>query len=290
MNLDASYRSLVETYNRAKNNPGIAPFESNQVRDLTVINFIGDILIVIAVDSDGAIGEKPSDIVKVNGYVCGRFGTRVPLMEILACGAIPIAAFDPLAVEMDPYGMAIIDGVRDELRSAGLSEDFPLSGSTEDNIPTVQTGMGVVIMGIVMKQDFRPGTSQPGDHVYCIGIPKSGPDDMITLDDPEIADARTIEEVRRIEGVHDILPVGSKGIMYESTQLSISAGLTFHNFQSKVDLLKSAGPSTCILISTTETAAKLIQKITERPVNRIGSLVLDNEKQQQYTLNRSGFL
>lgn len=278
MNSESPYNRLLQRYRQAKENNSIVPFPSNQIRDLTVINLIGDMLLVTAVDSDGAIGEKESDIVKVSGYECGRFGTRVPLMEILACGAIPVAAFDALSVEMETYGRLIIKGVIDELRSVGLPENFPLSGSTEDNIPTVQTGVGVVIIGIVTKDDFKPGTSKPGDYILCVGLPKSGPDDFVSSDDPDIADAKTITILRNIDGVNDILPVGSKGIMYEANELARTAGLAFQKNDPLIDLFKSAGPSTCFLVSANETACIQIRKKIEKPVHQIGSLVFNNEK------------
>ncbi len=287
MNGESPYNRLVQRYRQAKENNNIVPFTSHQIRDLTVIDLIGDMLMVIAVDSDGAIGEKESDIVKVSGYECGRFGTRVPLMEILACGAIPVAAFDALSVEMETYGRSIIKGVIDELRSVGLPESFPLSGSTEDNIPTVQTGIGVVIIGIVTKEDFKPGTSKPGDFILCVGLPKSGPDDVVLSDDPDIADSKAIAILRKIEGVHDIVPVGSKGVMYEANELARTSGLVFKKNDSAINLSKSAGPSTCFLVSANETAYIQIQKKTEKPVSRIGSLVLDNDKRRSYTHDRS---
>jgi hypothetical protein len=288
MNGDVSYYRLIEMYNKARENAGIVPYPSSQIRDLTVLQLVGDMQMVVAVDSDGAIGEKESDVVKVTGYECGRFGARVPLMEILASGAVPVAAFDALAVEMEPYGRSIIKGVRDELSSIGLPDTFPLSGSTEDNIPTVQTGIGVVIIGIVSKHDFKPGTSMPGDRVLCIGIPKSGPNDHISLEDPDIADSKTVAQLRNIDGVHDILPVGSKGVLYEANELARIAGLTFQKQDSVIDMVKSAGPSTCFLVSTNETARDILQEKTDKPVNLIGSLVPYDEKRDRNTFDRSG--
>jgi len=232
-----------------------------------------DLLLVVAVDSDGAIGPKPDDVVRVTGYECGRFGTRVPLMEVLASGAIPVAAFDTLAVEMTPTGEQIIRGVREELWSVGLPEHFPVSGSTEDNVATKQTGMGVVILGIVARKDFRPGSSKVGDEVVCIGIPKSGPDDPISLHDVEIADAETVLAVSRIGGVHDILPVGSRGILYEANEMARTSGLTFAaDPRQPLNLKKSAGPSTCCLISATVGTSRALRQAVGKPIEVIGGL------------------
>ena len=264
---------LFDRYTRARQDLSQPVFQSFQVRDLTVLDILDDFYLITAVDSDGAVGPKEHDVVRVGGYECGRFGARVPLMEILACGAIPIAAFDQLSVEMFPTGQEIIRGVRDELASIGLPSDFPISGSTEDNLLTVQTGMGVVIMGIVAKSDFRPGSSKPGDDIYCIGIPKSGPHDIVRLDDPETADAKTVEIICRSVPVHDVLPVGSKGIFHEAQQLGKTAHRTvIIREHCPFSLKKSGGPSTCFLVSIAGEQAGILKKVAKKPVFHIGTL------------------
>jgi hypothetical protein len=264
---------LFDRYIRARHDFSQHVFQTFQIRDLTVVDILDGFYLVTAVDSDGAVGPKEHDVVHVGGYECGRFGTRVPLMEILACGAIPIAAFDQLSVEMFPTGQEIIRGVRDELTSVGLPNDFPLSGSTEDNLPTVQTGMGVVIVGIVAKSDFRPGSSKSGDNIYCIGIPKSGPDDIIRLDDSEIADAKTVTSVCRSIPVHDVLPVGSKGISYEADQLGTTAHRTVTmKDDCPLSLEKSGGPTTCFLISIAGAQTEILKDLAKKPVFHVGTV------------------
>jgi hypothetical protein len=265
--------TLLDRYRASRADLGRPLVKTSQVRDLTVMNLSETLLLIVAADSDGAIGPKPEDVVRVSGYECGRFGTRVPLMEIVASGAIPVAAFDLLAVEMNPTGGEIIRGVREELLSVGLSDDFPLSGSTEDNVPTRQTGMGVVVLGLVAEKDFRPGSSSRDDEVICVGVPKSGPGDVITLGDQEIADSRTVLGLVKIAGVHDILPVGSKGILYEAHELARSSGLTFRvDAQCSLNMQKSAGPCTCCLASAAPGAFAGLQQRIGKPARIIGSL------------------
>ena len=103
----------------------------------------------------------------------------------------------------------VVQAVGEELPFAGLDADKVLTGSTEDNVPTVQTGIGVVVIGFVSATDFKPGSSQNGDIVVCIGKPKSAPDDEVDLDDPEISDTVCIRTLAELDYIHDILPVGS---------------------------------------------------------------------------------
>jgi len=252
---------------------GIYSNLSHHVRDLTIINLQNDFSLVIAVDSDGGIGPLSADVVKTSHYTLGRFAIRVPLMEVIASGAIPIAAFDMLTVPMKKYGEEIIHGIRSELKAAGFGEEFPLSGSTEDNIPTTMTGIGTLVLGIVHKDDFRPGSSEEGDVILCLGIPKSGPEDEVKLEDEDLVQQIHIKEILKIEDAHDILPVGSRGIYHEAEQLANQAKLVFvPDEKQKLDVRKSAGPNTCVLISGIPSVENNIAEIVSTPLTQIGRL------------------
>jgi len=274
MDADSLYHDLLIRYRAAAAKRDCSFLRTRQVRDLTLIELIGDLSFVVAIDSDGGIGPKPHDVVQSSGYLCGRFATRVPLMEIVACGAVPVAAFDALAVEMEPLGREIIRGVREELASIGLRADFPLSGSTEDNVPTSQTGIGVMVLGIAEESRFRPGRARQHDTVYCVGVPKSGPRHAVVLGDPEIADVVAVLDAANVKGVHDILPVGSRGVTYEAHQLAASARMGFSvSIECPIDLGASAGPSTCFLVSAEEGIADMLRESTQKPVAIVGRIV-----------------
>ena len=262
MTLETIYNSIRNT------DPNIAV---SAVRDLTLIRIGHEHYMVAAVDSDGGIGPLEHDTVKIPAYISGRFAIRVPLLEILASGASPVCAFDMLTLPMDATGREILRGIRDELREAGLGDDFTVSGSTEDNVPTSMTGIGTTILGMVKKADMRPGSTQKGDMLVCAGKPKSGPDDEVRLDDPEILSQRSMRIILRTPGVRDILPVGSHGVAYEAAQMAESAGLGLQfRENAAVDMKKSAGPSTCVLFSCTKAAFdKLAEDITT-PLYAIG--------------------
>ena len=262
---------LARLYAQAKRGDG--GFTCEPVRDLTKIDLGNEFSMVVAVDSDGGIGSRANDLVKVPEYVLGRFAVRVPLMEILSCGAIPIAAFDMLTVPMDELGKEIIRGVRDELAEARLGADFPLSGSTEDNVPVRSTGVATAVLGLVHQDDFRPGSSRAGDRVLCVSLPKSAPDEEISLDDQQIVRVSHIAKLLRMEGVHDLLPVGSRGVSYEARELAGSAGLEFVATRDpRLDVDKSAGPSTCALLSVSAEESGSVARELSVPVTETGTL------------------
>ncbi len=244
------------------------------IRDLTLIRVSDKHYMVIAVDSDGGIGPQEGDVVQIPAYVSGRFAIRVPLLEILSSGATPVCAFDMLTMPMNEIGQDILRGVKDELKAAGLGDDFPVSGSTEDNVPTNMTGIGTTIVGMIHEDELRPGSSKEGDLIISVGKPKSGPDDKITLDDMEIISQESMHLLTKTEGVHDILPVGSHGIAYEVEQIATTAGLSVE-YRNKLELNieKSAGPSTCVLASCSERNFEELKSNCPTPVFIIGKLI-----------------
>ncbi|RKY51894.1 MAG: hypothetical protein DRP93_09085 [Candidatus Neomarinimicrobiota bacterium] len=243
------------------------------IRDLTLIRVSDKHYMVIAVDSDGGIGPQEGDVVQIPAYVSGRFAIRVPLLEILSSGATPICAFDMLTMPMNEIGKEILRGVKDELKAAGLGNDFPVSGSTEDNVPTNMTGIGTTIIGMIHENELRPGSSKEGDLIISVGKAKSGPDDKITLDDIEIISQESMYLLTRTKGVHDILPVGSHGIRYEAEQIATTSGLSVeYNNKLELNIDKSAGPSTCVLASCDEKAYRELKENCSTPVFKIGKL------------------
>lgn len=220
-----------------------------RVRDLSLLELPGDIVLVTSCDSIGAIGAKELDVVKVTGEFVGRAVTRVPLMEILAAGAQPVVVYNTLAVEMTPYGKEIINGITEELLRAGIDPNLVSNGSTEENVPTRQTGAGVVVLGLIPKKDLLLGTAKQGDKIVAFGLPKVGAEVAAGgPDDPDVAGPLLIRQLIQKGYVHELLPVGSKGILYECRELARTVQLDFKlDSGVTLDINKSAGPATCLL-------------------------------------------
>lgn len=242
-------------------------------RDIQLIEQNQDRLIAIACDVSGGIGPKEHDVIKVSNYVAGYYATVVPLIELLCIGAKPISMVNTLSVEMKPSGIEIIEGIHKAMEEVGIDRRM-LTGSTEDNIQTSSTGIGMTVIGEVKKAQIEEQMPKIGQSVYLIGIPKSGEvllREEIKGKKGEIITMAIVKQMRLDQQVGHMLPVGSKGIRYEAETL---AKLSHLNISIEpnllIDMEASAGPATCMLISLDERNRKSLN-IT-LPIIKIGTL------------------
>lgn len=217
-------------------------------RDVDLVQLSENQLMVISCDSCGAIGSKKLDKVRVSNNIVGRLTVRVPLLEALSVGAVPKVISATISNEPDPTGEEIIKGIKEELALINLS-DLPITISTEKNIPTSQTAVGVTVVGLCNNNSLRVALSHSGDIVYCLGVPKVG-NELNGADDPDIIQANHIYELQKLIGIHDIIPIGSKGILRELEILISNVDCSFSLDELiEIDVHKSAGPSTCIIFT-----------------------------------------
>lgn len=246
------------------------------LRDISLIRLGDENYLVIACDSAGGIGPKKGDSLRVPGQVVGRFTTRVALMEVMAVGAKPVNVINTLAVEYEPTGKEIITGIRAEVNKAGLDPDIVINGSTEENIPTFQTGIGVTVIGLVEASGLRLARSSPLDMVVAVGLPMVG--EEVLAKEELIADLSTLQGLLQLDFIHEILPVGSKGISYEAGILAKMSGLKLDfNPELKIDPEKSAGPGTVLLTSLPADKIEEVSRFISKPVNVVGRLITKRE-------------
>lgn len=250
---------------------GILPSwpQIRQVRDLSIITLDNDYSLVVACDSAGAVGNKELDDLKVSNYILGRFTSRVALLEVVAAGAIPILISDTLGVEMEPSGREIIQGIKDELKLLGLEERVHLTGSTEENFKPRQTGIGITVVGLGKTRQLKVGQTRGGHELLCFGYPKVGAE--VRLDDPEIVSVATALELLAYQGVKEMVPVGSKGILYEARLLARCAGVELVvDPHCPLPLEKTAGPATCLLVAVEPRLTPVLERDFPLPVTKIG--------------------
>ncbi len=252
-------------------NQSIIP-NSRRHRDITIIDLDENKSLVVACDSAGAIGPKEADVIPVPGYVLGRFTARVALMEVLSVGGWPVCVVNTLCVEPRPTGEEITRGVADEIGVLGIEPTDILTGSAEKNIPTSQSGLGVTVIGMAKTSTLRIGRLREGDGIALLGQPKVG--NEVSLHDPHIVDLKTVSILLNSPDVKEIIPVGSRGVFHEASHLADLYGLqiTWQEIPSDLDLQKSAGPSTCLLVIGEPAALKIMAEKIGKPCLILGNL------------------
>lgn len=229
---------------------------------------------VVGCDSSGGIGPKTMDAVKVDARTLGRFTARVALMEVLSTGAKPICLVNTLCVEPKPTGLEIIQGIREEMRQAGLSSEFAITGSSEKNVPIRQTGLGVTTIGIATRKKLKIGLSKKKDIVVSVGIPLVGSEVLSGERRGLVADTKDLLKLLNLDFVHEVIPVGFHGILHEAETIAKESHLKLQLAQRlQVNVRKSAGPATVILATLPESRLPKVHNEIIKPVNTIGQLL-----------------
>ena len=242
--------------------------------DVSILKVPTGHAIVAGSTSSGAVGPKEMDKVKVDGRVLGKFLARVALMDVTATGAFPLILSVTLGVEKEPTGNAILEGIRHEARSIGLDPNQVLMENTEDNFETVQTGVGLTVVGFANEEELRIGKTCPGDLIVAIGKPKVGDEVIAAEARGEIADLKNVTQLSQRRYVHDIWPVGGFGIASEARMMAYGVGRQLKLLEVQgLDLNKSAGPATVILATIDKEKLEDLTSLIHKPINVVGEIL-----------------
>ncbi|WNS75919.1 ATP-binding protein [Bacillus sp. DTU_2020_1000418_1_SI_GHA_SEK_038] len=213
------------------------------MRDVLIIPFNGEESLVIASDNSGGIGLKEMDEVYVPYEVVAYYSFRVAVMECMAAGGAPFAV-TLLNFCGEQAWKTLMDGIHRGIEELGLAR-IQVNGSTESNFSLVQSAAGLTVLGKVQNDavdnclEFSEETM-----VAVIGKPLVG--NEVVEFEGEVAPLSLFKELCLLEDVI-LLPVGSKGILYELNQLFSNRTFKETEVSSSLDIKKSAGPSTCFL-------------------------------------------
>jgi len=242
--------------------------------DVSILKMPTGHSMVIGSTSSGGVGPKVMDQIKVEGKVLGKFLARVALMDVAATGAFPLLISATLGVEKEPTGHEILIGIRNESQVLGLEPNQILMENTEDNFKTVQTGVGLTVIGLANDDQLRVGKTHPGDLLLALGKPRIGDEVVPSESRGEIANLRDVTLLSQKRFVHDIVTVGSNGIANEARMLANGVGrqLKLRNVK-KVDLHKSAGPATVVLFTVSPEKIGDISSLFAKPLSIIGEIL-----------------
>lgn len=211
------------------------------MRDAVVIPFDQDQTLVITSDNSGAIGMKEHDLVQVPYETVGYYSFRVAVMECIAAKAMPIAVVLHNFCGDDPWDK-LITGIQRGLRELHM-ENVTVTGSTESNFSLDQSAVGINVIGTRTMNDHVSREALQDKNVALIGLPLVG-DEVISESD-HIAPLSMCKVISALDDVI-VWPVGSKGVLNELNRLF--PGGDKITGSSKIDLLKSGGPSTSFLV------------------------------------------
>lgn len=198
---------------------------------------IGDI--IITTDNSGGIGEKPMDAVKAPDKLTAQFAARVALLEQWAADS------EPQAVLLHNFSgeqqwASYVEGIEELFRELGC-ETPPITGSSETNMPTLQSGIAVTLIGKRIHREISDSVSW-----FVYGVPLVG--NEVLEKKEQIADLKKLYDAWTNNLIERLWPVGSKGIAHEAELLLEKEVAAI----AGVDILKSAGPATCVLIAVKE--------------------------------------
>lgn len=242
---------------------------SNNQRDISLLKIDDRQLLVIACDSAGAIGQKPADKVRVSNYILGKYTAKVALMEVMSVGAEVISVVNNLAVEYNSTGREIIGGIKENLKLIGISD--LLNGSTEENFETVQTGIGVTVIGRIRIAELENNNSNKNNIIVAVGLPLIG-NEILKAEEKTVTFADFLK-IRELNYIDQILPVGSKGILHEINVLAAENNLDYQLISADINLKKSAGPASVILVSIKKDDFKKLKIELELPVTKVAELI-----------------
>jgi len=224
----------------------------NKYRNLLILPFHDDHLLTVAVDNSGGIGEKADDSVKISYDVVSYFGARVCIMETLAAGSVP-KSFIIHSFNNEKAWDSLVEGATRAFKELGLKID--ITGSTESNFSLKQSAMCFTLIGTVNKQDLRKKLP-PNDVRYAVvGTPLVG--EEILNKGNEILPLELFQKLCSLAEIYEIIPVGSKGIKEELKEICSQT----EDPVSDLPLYKSAGPSSCVLISYDRKNEKLLKDL-----------------------------
>lgn len=218
--------------------------------------------LIATTDNAAAIGKKPQDIVSASNKLTAYFTARVTFLEQLTANALPkhiiLANFSG-----DTAWSSYVAGIQQVFEEAGLICP-QIDGSTESNMPTLQSALSVTMLGEPQKR-----TSNELEHLcwYTYGLPLVGNEVLAQPED--VAQLQAIYRAWNEDIVQQVWPVGSKGLQAEFTRLFGSI-----HVESDLNIEKSAGPSTVVLLGIHSEKEQLAQKIFSRNFEKLRKTAL----------------
>ncbi|MEO2597574.1 hypothetical protein ABHA15_13475, partial [Clostridium perfringens] len=114
-----------------------------------------------------------------------------------------------------------------------------------------------------------------GDSICLLGIPKVGQEVLEDINNNlgEIVTFKDFKILMDNKDVKDILPIGSKGIIHEISELENSDKIRINLSYEGDYLRKSAGPATALLFILRNNSLEDIKNKIKTPIMEIGNII-----------------
>jgi hypothetical protein len=210
---------------------------------------------VVTVDNAGCIGEKEQDVVKASNELTSYYCTRVGLLEQWCAGSHPTHLFLSNFTSEEAW-KDYEKGIQKAFDEIGEKMP-PLSGSTETNFESLQSGISLMMVGKVIRE-----TSAELCEWFIIGKPLVGQD---VIDNKEqVASLSEIYVLLKLGIIETIWPVGSKGIGAELERL-----FSGFNVECSLPLDVSSGPATCVIVGVRKENVNQLEEHITAPIQQI---------------------
>ena len=224
-------------------------------RDVSIISLNEKEALVIATDNSGGIGLKEHDFVKTSYDVVSYYGFRVAVMECMAAGGKPISIVIHNFCDDHAWDL-LLAGIEKGLEELGLKGAVSVTGSTESNFTMLQSALGLIVLG--KRENFYVDEiSFENRKMAVIGSPLVG--NEVLEQEKDVIPLSLFHELCQLEDVV-IVPVGSKGILYELKNMLNDPSIVGDRLICDVDVMKTAGPATCVLITFKPDLEPLLQE------------------------------
>ncbi|WP_164216479.1 ATP-binding protein [Virgibacillus sp. YIM 98842] len=237
-------------------------------RDVAIIPLSDEEELVIAADNSGAIGMRDKDEVQVPYEVVSYFNFRVAWMECVAAGAKPFAVIVH-NFSGDKAWDKLIKGIHRGTKELGIT-DLDITGSTETNFSLMQSAVGLNVIGRKKKKIEQACIEQTGNEIIkaaVIGEPLAG--NEVIENKHAIAPLKLFQWFANQQDVLSILPVGSKGILYELEQLFTGPS---RKFATDLDMRKTSGPATSFIVVYKQA---VLEKVKEKAGNLFHEVIIE---------------
>lgn len=207
--------------------------------------------IIITTDNAGSIGEKELDNVKAPYDILSYLTTRNAVMENLSHNTLIKAIIFHNYCGDESYAK-INEGINKIITELGY--DVPVSSSTESNFTMSESAFGVTVIGESSKY-----IKFPYNKYAVVGKPLVG--NEVLQNKKEMITLKECISLINNPNVSRVFTVGSKGIK-DRLQTIIKKDLK----TTQIDMSKSAGPSTCVIIEYKENTVfseKIQNKLTK---------------------------